>query len=515
LAIDRGKGSVAMPSEDEQLSAVRALTVTDPSPDSESDELVRYVARVCNAPSAVLALIGRSRLWLKARLGIEAAEVAKFALPPDIEVIEDAARDSRVLGHPLLGLAPGARFLAIAPLREERVDLGVLAVMDRKPRTLAPHHADALRSAASQAVGILKLRRRVRLLETLLESSPDQFHAFDSRGRYIYVGERGARAMGLESARMLGRTWQELDLEPDYRAQFYGLLRLALNTGRLIEDAREVSTPAGPAHYEYALAPVRGQRGEIEGVAVTARDVTARVTADAERRAALVTAQRAVRQRDDVLAVVSHDLRNMLNVFRLGASSLAEELPEDATTARGLVTLLQNHVESMARLLNDLVDVGRIGAGSLRVVPAGCDARDLTQEALRAVQPLARQKGISVEARLPDRGVLVRCDRRRILQVFANLLGNAVKFTGEGRITVEVSVAEREVCFAVSDTGAGISPEYLPHLFERYWQAPQGERSGAGLGLYIARGIVEAHGGRIWAGNMQGKGARISFTLLR
>jgi len=504
-----------MPTEDDRLSIVRALAVTDPSPDCESEELVRYVARACNAPHAVLALSGRNRLWFKARLGIEASEAPKFALPADIEVIEDAARERHVDRHPFLDLVPGARFLAIAPLREEQADLGVLAILDRRPRALAPHQADALRSAASLAVGILKLRRRVRLLEELLEASPDQFHAFDTRGRYIYVADRAARAMGLESARLLGRTWQELDLEPEYRAQFYGLLRLALTTGRLIEDAREASTPAGPAHYEYAVAPLRGQRGEIEGVAVTARDVTARVAADAERRAALQTAQRAVRQRDDLIAVVSHDLRNMLNVFRLGASSLADEVPEDAAAARGLVSLLQTHAETMSRLLNDLVDVGSIGAGSLRVVRAGCDARALAQDAVRAVQPLAQHKGIALEVNLPGPGVLVQCDRRRVLQVFANVLGNAIKFTAEGKVRVDVTVEEREVCFAVSDTGAGISPEHLPHLFERYWQAPEGERSGAGLGLYIARGIVEAHGGRIWADPTQGKGARISFTLPR
>jgi signal transduction histidine kinase len=109
----------------------------------------------------------------------------------------------------------------------------------------------------------------------------------------------------------------------------------------------------------------------------------------------------------------------------------------------------------------------------------------------------------------------VHCDRHRILQVFANLLGNAVKFTEEGGVRLEVAVDEREVSFSISDTGAGISPEHLPHLFERYWQAREGERSGAGLGLYIARRIVEAHGGRIWADSARGKGTRISFTLVR
>jgi len=504
-----------MPSEDERLSIVGELTVTDPSPDPESDELIRYVARVCNAPHAVLALIGRSRLWFKSRLGVDCSETPKFALPPDLEVIEDAARDPRGPGNPLLALAPGARFLAVAPLRDERIEVGLLAIMDRKARTLAPYQVDALRSAATQAVGMLKLRRRVRLLEALLESSPDQFYAFDPGGRYIYASERGARAMGLDSARMMGRTWQELGWDPKYTAQFHGMLRLALTTGQLVEDARSASTPGGFVHHEYALAPMRGHRGEIEGVAVTARDVTARVAADAERLAALETAQRAVRQRDDVLAVVSHDLRNILNVFRLTTSSLATELEDEAGTAGDFVAVLQRQADSMSRLVDDLLDVARIDAGSLRVVRSGCDVSALAQDALLAVQPLAQQKGITLEAHLPEPSVPVHCDRRRILQVFANLMGNAVKFTGKGGVRLEVSLEGREVCFSISDTGAGISPEHLPHLFERYWQAREGERSGAGLGLYIARGIVEAHGGRIWADSTRGKGTRISFTLLR
>jgi signal transduction histidine kinase len=239
------------------------------------------------------------------------------------------------------------------------------------------------------------------------------------------------------------------------------------------------------------------------------------VAADAERRAALETAQRAVRQRDDVLAVVSHDLRNMLNVFRLTAWALASELPEDAATARDLVPMLQSQADSMSRLVDDLVDVARVDAGMLRIVRTDCDVRTLAEDALRAVQLLAQQKGIALEVHLPETGALVTCARRRILQVFANLLGNAVKFTDKGAVRLEVSVEEREVRFSVSDTGAGISPEHLPHLFERHWQGRVGERSGAGLGLYIARGIVEAHGGRIWADSTQGKGTRISFTLAR
>jgi PAS domain S-box-containing protein len=508
-----------MPTRDEELLIMRALAVTDPSPDAELDELVRYVARVCSAPCAVLGLLGRSRLWFKSRRGIEASEAPKFPLPDDLLVVEDAAVDARGPGNPLLAAVPGARFLAMAPLRDGPIELGVLAILDRKPRVLSIHQTDTMRFAASLAAGIVKLRRRAQLLESLLESSPDQFYAFDAAGRYIYVSERGARAMGLDKARMIGGTWQQAGGDPAYAEQFRSMFRLALTTGQLIEDARKISTPAGVVHHEYALSPLRGQRGEIEGAALTARDVTARVAADTERRAALETAQRAVRQRDDVLAVVSHDLRNMLNIFRLTAASLADQLPQKKAkktgTARDLVTMLQAQADSMSRLVDDLMDVGRIDAGGLRIVRAGCDARMLADEALVNVQPLAKRKGISLDADLPPPGTLVHCDRHRIRQVFSNLLGNAIKFTTQGGVRLDVTVEERDVCFSVTDTGAGISPEHLPYLFERYWQGAEGERSGAGLGLYIARGIVEAHGGRIWAESTPGKGTRISFTLTR
>jgi PAS domain S-box-containing protein len=499
----------------ELLSLSRALTVTDPGPDPESDEIVRYVAGVCHAPSAVLALIGRRRVWFKCRLGVTVDEAPQFTVPADLEVVEEPGSDPERPRHPLLTLVPGAAFLAIAPLRDGAVDLGVLAVFDRKPRTLAPHQVDALRFAATLLVGLLKVRRRVRLLETLVESTPDRFYAFDAGGRCLYASAGGARALGVEGAEMLGLTVQELEIHEDDRAHYQELIRLALSTGRLIEGARAIGRRSGDEHEEYAAAPLRGPRGEIDGVAITVRDVTERVAAETERRDALAKAQRAVRQRDDVLAVVSHDLGNMLNVFRLTSAALASGLPDDSEMTRERVDILQRQADSMRRLVEDLVDVGRIDAGRLRTIRADCKLRTIVDDALAASRPLAEQKGIALEVQVPDPDALVRCDRRRILQVFGNLLGNAVKFTDKGSIRIEVSAGEREVRFSIADTGSGMSPEHLPHLFERYWQAREGGRTGAGLGLYIAKGIVEAHGGRIWAESTPGKGTTISFTLSR
>jgi PAS domain S-box-containing protein len=231
------------------------------SPDPELDELTRYVAYACNAPYAVLAVEARGKMWFKCRVGVDAAEAALTELAPGVEVIEDSSRDPRASLHPLLAAVPDARFLAAAPLQDGPARFGTLAVLDRRPRSPAPHQLEALRVAAAQASALLQLRRRVRLLEALIESSPDQFYAFDPRGRCLFASERGASTMGLVPAQMVGRTWQEVGWDSGYAAQFQGMLRLALDTGQLIEDARAVPTPAGVVHTEYALGPLRGPRG--------------------------------------------------------------------------------------------------------------------------------------------------------------------------------------------------------------------------------------------------------------
>jgi signal transduction histidine kinase len=169
----------------------------------------------------------------------------------------------------------------------------------------------------------------------------------------------------------------------------------------------------------------------------------------------------------------------------------------------------------MKRLINDLVDVTMVEAGQLGLDRASVSARQLLAEAVEVQRPLAASASVEVyvdlERKLPD----VWADPHRLLQVFENLIGNAIKFTpAGGRVTVGASPREREVLFRVSDTGYGISPTDLPHVFDRFWQARKG-RDGAGLGLPIARGIIAAHGGRIWVESTLGRGTTFSFTVPR
>ncbi len=237
-------------------------------------------------------------------------------------------------------------------------------------------------------------------------------------------------------------------------------------------------------------------------------------------REARERAEAAVRARDDVLHVVSHDLGNSLSAIVVNASVLLRALPEGAglDEARGRAASVRELARQLQRVRQDLLDVASVEAGRLGVDPEPVEAGTLVRAALEHFAPLAAEKSVAVAAEGEAGeagGVEVLADRERVLQVFANLVGNAIKFTGEGgRIVVSASPAEEgAVRFTVRDSGCGIPADHLTHVFDRFWRQREGNRSGTGLGLAIARGIVEAHGGRMWAESAPGEGSAFHFTL--
>jgi len=246
------------------------------------------------------------------------------------------------------------------------------------------------------------------------------------------------------------------------------------------------------------------------------------VAQDMARRAALAIdnarlyreAQEAVRARDSVLGVVSHDLRNPLTAVLLNADAILQDptlsLPEWAADGLGMIV---RSAEAMEHLIRDLLDVARIESGQLRVSPRPHDPGRLVLDATELFTPLAEERGVHLVGIPPERAPLVRADRDRALQVFSNLVGNALKFTPpDGVVTVGAAADGGAVRFWVRDTGPGIPESEFPFLFDRFWQG-SGRREGAGLGLPIARGIVEAHGGRVWVESEIGVGTTFHFTL--
>jgi signal transduction histidine kinase len=229
-------------------------------------------------------------------------------------------------------------------------------------------------------------------------------------------------------------------------------------------------------------------------------------------------AQRATRARDEVLGIVSHDLRNPLSTIAMCARALHDSLAAPDEGVRYMVDAISRSTEWMKRLIQDLLDIASLDAGHLSIEPHGIPVKPLVADVLEMFEPSARAQDLRLEGEVVDATPDVHADRERLLQVVANLVGNALKFTEGGgsiRITARSHGADR-VRFEVTDTGCGIPAEDLPHLFDRFWHVRRNaSQRGTGLGLAIAKGIVEAHGGRIDVVSDVGVGSTFSFVLPR
>ena len=236
-------------------------------------------------------------------------------------------------------------------------------------------------------------------------------------------------------------------------------------------------------------------------------------TALSERQAR-AEAELAVASRDEILAVVSHDLRNPLAVIVAGAMVLQRmNLDGDTERVHKSTQAILRSADRMKRLIADLLDLAQIRAGKLAVELKPHGAESMVQEGMETLRAAATRMNQTLDCAV-SAGLHVRCDRERVLQVLSNLVGNAVKFTPEGgAVHVEAREGQREAVFSVSDTGPGIPPSELPRIFDRFWQAKKNDRGGIGLGLSIVQGLVEAHGGRLWAESEPGAGASFFFTL--
>jgi signal transduction histidine kinase len=258
------------------------------------------------------------------------------------------------------------------------------------------------------------------------------------------------------------------------------------------------------------------------GRSLTSDDV--QMAEDLSRRAATAIdntrlydqAQRAVRVRDDMLAIVTHDLRTPLSAIVTAAAMQKASASDDdqGRRVRQRAESIQRAADHMSRLIRDLTDIGQIDAGRFAIERTPQNPSAITREVVDTLQPSAEQRGCRLSADIIGTVPSIEADGDRIVQVLSNLVSNAVK-VGASEVTVRLEARPEDVLFTVSDTGPGIREEDLPHMFDRYWRAKTANYKGTGLGLPISKQIVDAHGGRIWIESEPGMGSTFFFTLPR
>jgi signal transduction histidine kinase/PAS domain-containing protein len=289
--------------------------------------------------------------------------------------------------------------------------------------------------------------------------------------------------------------------------------------GRILWQIRPRSVIAVPLKVSGKIIGVLAMYTSESGRTYGTEDLA--LAEEVARRAALAVdnarlyheAELATRARDQMLSIVAHDLRNPLGTMLMVTELLEETLPADSPSLRQ-VGMMRRAGKQMNRLIQDLLDVKRIEHGRLTVEPRPVLAAPLLSDAAEMLRALAAARTLELSVDAPPELPMVLADPARIQQVISNLVGNAIKFTPRGgRITLRGFPSGDEVRVAVMDTGPGIAADQLPHVFGHYWQGSRSDSRGLGLGLVIAKGIVEAHAGRIWVESTLGAGSSFYFTL--
>jgi len=377
------------------------------------------------------------------------------------------------------------------------IGAAVVAALSRRLRGLVrdvrSRHRDALQSR--------------RELDAIFDATGDAVVEVDADGRVARVNPAATRMLGWSEADARGEPVERLMLGATPPRGEVSTVVEAARAGRVVDGAEgEVRARRGrEIPVLWSTRPL--EEGDARrGVVVTLTDLT-------EIRAATEALQRAIKAREETLAVVSHDLRSPLATVQ-AVGELLVEVPLDRERREAQLRNLLRASARMERLIQDLMDIARIDGGGLVVRPSPVEAASLVEAGFESMWARAERAGIALRRVGDLDGVRVHADADRILQVWENLISNALRHTEEGGVvTLRAERTNAGVDFRVEDTGSGIPEEALPQLFDRFWRADQLRREGAGLGLTIVRGIVEAHGGRIRVASEVGRGTTFAFTL--
>jgi len=366
------------------------------------------------------------------------------------------------------------------------------------------------------------LRESEERFHRIVEIAADGIITIDDQQRITLFNKRAEKIFGYTEAEAIGQPLSML-LPPelaDVHAREVRGFGDAPDVARRMGERRQIfgrrkSGEVFSAEASIAKATIAGRRV----FSAVVRDVTERWAAEQEKAELLAAtqkardeAQAAARQRDEMLGIVSHDLRNPLSAIGMCASILADPATSGEEHQRMVETITES-VQWTHRLISDLLDIASIEAGGLSVKAASVDPVIVIGRALALFEFPAANQRVTLRVLGDENLPRLLADGERLLQVLSNLIGNALKFTPEGG-TISVSAEPRDgaLVFSVRDTGSGIAPEHLPHVFDRRWHSSS-SKSGTGLGLTIARGIVEAHGGRIWVASAPGSGSAFQFSI--
>jgi PAS domain S-box-containing protein len=358
------------------------------------------------------------------------------------------------------------------------------------------------------------VRANQAFLEGIVQTSEDCIKVLDFEGRLLFLSAAGERIFGCEPGKMLGKSWTDLWDGREREAAIDAVARAREGRTTLLESFLTVE-PGSDARrwWEIRVSPILDREGRPDRVLVVSRDVTERKTFEEERERLVRELDRAVKARDEFVAMLSHDLRDPMAVITAGADLLLRKLRDDQPVLRRTTAMMRTSAQRANRMIGDLIQDAALEDGQVRLLKQAHDPRALAAEVLEAYQPGAQVRGIQLTVEITGEPRPVVCDRDYVVRALGNFVGNAKKFTPEGgTVVIGVEPTPGAVKLSVRDTGPGIPAELRSQIFVRGFRGASGE-PGLGLGLAISKRIVEAHGGDIGVESELGRGSTFWFTL--
>ena len=515
-----------------RLATVRATGLLD-SPEEEAfDRLTRLAAKLTGAPVTFISLVDEGRDFYKACFGfpeplasereLTGTTFCHYALVSRGPlVIEDTLADPVYRTVPTVHTLGVRAYLGI-PLKLNGVAIGSFCAIDFAARPWTPLQIEVMEELAASTMREIELRAAVEAantersrLEALLRHVPAAVIFAAAPNRVMLWNRQVEEVLGATPPAEISGFEAYSGIHPDGRpvATHEWPLSRAIQGETVVGEEFAITRSDGTQVWlRVHGAPVRDAAGTaIIGGVIAFYDVTEQRRIQSENHRLYEQARSANRAQDDFFATVSHELRTpMTSILGWSKLLIGEELQNE--TAVEAAEAIAGSARLQAQLIDDLLDASRISTGKIALNLRSLNVNDSITEAIQAAQPLAAMNGLRLRTRLGE-VPLIEGDAARLRQIVGNLLSNSIKFTPAGGLIEVCSRAEGErVVIVVSDTGRGIAPELLPHVFEKHRQARSAEQGGLGLGLTIVRHLVEMHGGEVHA-DSAGPGKGTEFTI--
>ncbi len=523
--------------EKERIQVLRDYAVLDTPPEEALDDLVVMASQICGTPIAMIALIDEHRQWLKAKVGVEVIEIPReqsFCAHDlhgrELLIVPDAVRDGRFAKNPLVTGAPGIRFYAGAPLiTPENTSLGMLCVIDREPRAITAEQELALQVLARQVMTHLELHRRMnalRLSEELFSNAfthaPIGMALVSLEGRWMKVNQAICTLLGYTAGELVQKTFQDVTHPDDLEADLQHVQDLISGKGTDYHMEKRYYRKDGRLVWvELSVSLVSDKQGRPLHFISQIQNVTAAKEAMARQRELTQKAQAGERAKSEFLAIMSHEIRTPLNGVIGMANILADTNLDDMQ--RECVDTINCSGEVLLNVINDILDYSKIEAGRLSLENYEFNLQQCIEEAFDVfATQIAAKKLETAYLVAPEIPPELIGNPARLGQVLRNLIGNAVKFTSRGEVSVAIELQKQNkagchLLFSVSDTGIGIPPEMIGRLFHPFQQVDTSTTrrfGGSGLGLAISRRLTEMMGGTIRVESQPGAGSTFHFSIV-